>query len=619
MSAGFARRVGDWLDRALADPSFASSRVGQVRIEFLYDEARRIVDRSLSDPGSHWVQHIRTLISEVDAFAAGLQKDRTTQKLVNALSNLVTSFKDATATALWTAPKIARNRAERAKQEAMKSFMLWLLPRVLRAVSAIPMPRVEFVNNTVEAAIDALLLTAPTGGSRSESLGMQASLVPDRMRVESWNEVVVEVDNTVMDSAVSDIPQKSSSPLMTLFAGMSPSANHGHQSLESRMTRTTTQTRTRTRARVHVEGMRGDAHDVAYYVLYKGAQCCGMPLPCTSYEDEGLISVDIGETAASSATGTGLSFDVELEFDSSPGSSGRDSGWLSFLTDDSGFDGDGDKQNGDSKPQPLFRVTDVHVDVPGLHISLTRSRHWLLNSLLVQPLAGPVARAAVGWVLRGQIRGMLEAAADFGGRLRSRVQQKASWAQVQEGDCDTATPSAEDWWNALLEEVGVSNAAGDGAEDDDNDNDNDSDLCSEEDAEEMGTEPLVETRTRATVQGIVRTTVTQTSPSAEPEESVLAVGIGAQVLPGRGGPYGASAPEVLEDGMEGVKVRATEEAREAVEDVAGAEEYAEEAVREGVRRAVRVREDVEGARGRGEVRERVERRRKGWRSAVFDF
>ncbi|RPD53257.1 hypothetical protein L227DRAFT_568091 [Lentinus tigrinus ALCF2SS1-6] len=211
----------------------------------------------------------------------------------------------------------------------------------------------------------------------------------------------------------------------------------------------------------------------------------------------------------------------------------------------------------------------------------------------MQPLAGPVARVAVGWVLRGQIRGALEAAADFGGRLRSRVQQKALWGQEQEGDRDSATPSAEDWWNALLEEVGVSNAAGDGAEDDDNDNDNDSDLCSEEDAEEMGTEPLVETRTRATVQGIVRTTVTQASPSAEPEESVLAVGIGAQVLPGRGGPYGASAPEVLEDGTEGVKVRATEEARDAVGDVAGAEEYAEEVVREGVRRAVMVREDVE--------------------------
>ena len=66
-------------------------------------------------------------------------------------------------------------------------------------------------------------------------------------------------------------------------------------------------------------------------------------------------------------------------------------------------------------------------------------------------------------------------------------------------------------------------------------------------------------------------------------------------------------------------MRATEEAREAVQDVARVEEGAEEAMREGIRRAVRVREIVDGAQARGEVKERVERRRKGWRSGAFDF
>ncbi|TFK78450.1 hypothetical protein K466DRAFT_77956 [Polyporus arcularius HHB13444] len=599
--------LGDWLDRALDDPGFASSKIGRVRIEFLYDEARRIVDRSLSDPDAQWVHHIQTLISELDAFATGLQKDRTTQNLIGALSHLATSL----AGVMRTAPEIARNRAERAKRDALRGFVLWLLPRILRAASAIPMPRVEFVNSTVEAAIDALLLTAPRGGSRGETLGVQASLVPDRIRVESWNEVVVEVDNTLMDEYT---PHRSSSSLMTFFAGTSHSADHAHQSfLQESRTRTHTQTRTRTRARIHVEGMRVSAHDVAYYVLYKGARCCGMPLPCTSYEDEGLISIDVGEPSPhshpASSAGTGLNFDVELEFDTAS-SSRRDSSWLSFLTGDPPTD-DGHGKDANLQPQPLFKVTDVRVDVPGLHISLTRSKHWLLNSLLVQPLAGPLVRTAVGWVLRGQIRGALEAAADFGGRLRTRAHSKAAGSDG--AGKDERSASAEDWWDALLEEVGMSNHGG-AAEDDDEDAD--TGLSSDDDADE--TEPLVETHTRATVQGVVRTTVTQASPSAEPEESVLAVGIGAQILPGKGGPYGASAPEVLEDGVEGVKVRALEETREVVEDVARAEAGAEEAVREGVERAVRVREELDGARGRGQVRERVERRRKGWRSAAFD-
>ncbi|KAI0699901.1 hypothetical protein C8T65DRAFT_831795 [Cerioporus squamosus] len=576
--------LGDWLDRALDDPSFASSKIGQVRVEFLYDEARRIVDRSFSDPDSQWIQHIRTLIGEVDAFAVALQKDRTTQKLVGALSKLAISFKDVATTALWTAPKIVRNRTERAKRDAARNFVLWLLPRILRAASAIPMPRVEFVNNTVEAAVDALLLTAPRGGSRGETLGVQASLVPDRIRVESWNEVVVEVDNTVMDDYAT---QRSSSSLMTLFAGTSRSTENTHEPEHPRTHRTQTETRTRTRARIHVEGMRVSAHDVAYYVLYKGARCCGMPLPCTSYEDEGLISVDVGELSPhshpASAAGSGLNFDIELEFDSAS-SSRRDRGWLSYLTGDSLTDDRpaDSKDVAESPPRPLFKVTDVRVDVPGLHISLTRSKHWLLNALLVQPLAGPLARAAVGWVLRGQIRGALEAAADLGGRLRSRARRRAARAGTEgvregrDGGVDERSASAEDWWNALLEEVGMSNPGG-GDDDDDGEVDEDSDSClsSDEDADE--TEPLVETHTHATVQGVVRTTVTQASPSAEPEESVLAVGVGAQVLPGK----------VLEDGVEGAKVRATEEARDAVADVVRAEAGAEEGVREAVGKAVR--------------------------------
>ena len=63
------------------------------------------------------------------------------------------------------------------------------------------------------------------------------------------------------------------------------------------------------------------------------------------------------------------------------------------------------------------------------------------------------------------------------------------------------------------------------------DDDHNSDLVSDDGADE--TQPLVETHTHATVQGIMRTTVTQASPSAEPDKSVLAVGMGAQVLHGK--------------------------------------------------------------------------------------
>ena len=135
-----------------------------------------------------------------------------------------------------------------------------------------------------------------------------------------------------------------------------------------------------------------------------------------------------------------------------------------------------------------------------------------------------------------------------------------------------------------------------------------------------GQQPVVETHTRATTQGFIRTTVTQAAPDAEQDESVLAVGVGAQVLPGKGETYGgASAPELLDHDTENMQARAAEEAREAVGDVVRAQMRAEDGLITGVDSAMRAREAVVDAGMRGEVRARVERRRKGWRSPAFDL
>ncbi|KAI0746172.1 hypothetical protein C8Q76DRAFT_706217 [Earliella scabrosa] len=615
--------LGEWLDSALADADYATSRIGQVRIEVLYDDARRIADEALSDPDSQWVKHLRTLLGEVEAFVANLRADRTTGNLVQKLEDLVSAV---AAVGTSTAPKVAREKVERARRDAWKGLVLWLLPRVMRVVSAIPMPRVEFVSETIEAAVDALLLTAPRARDgealRGETLGVQTSLLPDRVRVESWNELVVEVDTTAQDSEQGEIHPKSPGSWMDWIAGTGHSRDRpfiGHTATSNptshTRTRTTTMTWTRTRAKIHVEGIRVSSHDVAYYVHYKGARCCGVRLPCTAYEDEGLVSVDVGMPSSGAGSsspdprGTGLSLDIELEFESGKGD--QTTGWMAFFGE-TGANSDG---HDEASFAPLFKVTSVHVDVPGLDVALAQSKHWILNALVVQPLAGPVARAAVGWVLGGQVRAALEAFAEMGGRVRAGARKQAVERRRRDGtggvvedredDSEVEEVGAEDWWDALAAEVGMSRDA----QEDDPDNEGD---------EDDENEPLVETHTRATMQGIVRTTVTQASPSAEPGESVLAVGIGAQVLPGKGGPYGASAPEVLED-IQGVQVRGREEARDALQDVEAAGKRLEEAVREGVGRAVREREEVEEAGTRGQVRTRIEREQMGWRSSAFGF
>ncbi|KAL1941942.1 hypothetical protein VTO73DRAFT_6472 [Trametes versicolor] len=601
--------LGTWLDTALADPAYATSEAGHADASKLYDRARAQLEEARSDPQAEWVQHLHSLLGEADAYLSALSQDRTTRTVTDALSALSAALTDGGATVLSTAPGLAHARIQQAKRDALKGIVMWLLSRILRAVSAIPMPRVEYVDDTIEAAVDALLLTAPRRKGREEVLGVQASLVPDRVRLESWNETVVEVDNTVPASSSSLLggtglgTAHGGAGLMTLVAGTNGRTMHDMAGRAGTRTRTRVETHSRTRARVHVDGVRIAAHDVAYYVRYKGARLFGARIPGTSYEDEGLVSVEVGAAGESMrvAQGTGVSVDVELEFDTGTGNSTSNHGsWTEWLTGSSTQDSSGEEET-----QPLFRVTDVRVDVPGLDIQLTRTRHWMLNALVVQPLAGPVARAAVGWVLQGQIRAALEAAARCGGRVRDSAAEKA--ARRERGPEDRSA-TASDWWEALSEEIGVTSA--DPEEDD-------ADGAEEE-------TPLVETHTRATAQGLVQKTTTYPSGSADEdvpaEESVLAVGIGAQVLPGKGGPYGAAHPptRAFEGGVAGVVRRGAEEAREAVGDVARAEEVIEGEVRAGLDKAEEVREAVRDAGARAEVRTRVEARRGGWRSRAFD-
>ncbi|KAI0369621.1 hypothetical protein BV20DRAFT_1077187 [Pilatotrama ljubarskyi] len=618
--------LGAWLDNALAEPSYATSDAGREHAGELYDRARAQVALAKSeDPESElprWLQHLCTLLDETDAYLSALSKDRTTRLLVDALSALSSSMADAGATAVSVAPGLARAPAREAEQSAIRGVVLWLLPRILRAINALPMPRVEYVDDTVEAAIDALLLTAPRGRrGGAEVLGMQASLAPDRVRLETWNETVVEVDNMVPVGHTSIGwtgvgTARGSAGLMSLFAGSGdyhPSAHHRAR------TTTRVETRTRTRARLRMDGLRIAAHDVGYYVRYNGARCCGARVPCTAYEDEGLVSVEVGAAGgdAREVKGTGVSVDIELEFDAGEGE--RRGGWAEWFT------GSASRADPEDQPAPLFRVTSVHVDVSGLEIRLAYTRHWILNALLVQPLAAPIARKAVKWVLEGQIKGALEGLARFGGRVKERARTKRREGEGSDGK-EGRGGTVEDWVWAVAEEVGVSGKAEDdldGSGDDGTEGDMEVDV----DAEDA---PLVETHTHATAKGIVRQTITHApgtscegdaaSPGAGAgAESVLTIGIGAQVLPGKGVPYRTEGAPHEESEWEGVKARTAEEARGALEDVVEGGERLEEDVRAGVEGAQRTREEVREAARRADVRNRVEGRRGGWRSRAFDF
>ena len=485
----YLSRIANWFDLALSHPEFAISMVGLRSAERLYDRGRILFTTS----GARWAQDIRRLMNHADEFVQALRTNRGMVRFIRAIddfsSDVVQFGHDAvqSGAAVW-------------REELWKDVIGWLVPKVLRSLHAVPMPRVEFKNDMLDVAIDSLWVTAPSDA---------AALVPDHLWIQNWSEVRLDMSH-----------------------GRQPnSPNSGA-------------VQSCTRMRIRVDGIQFSAHDIGYYFNYKGF---------IGYGDEGLLSIDVGGL---SEVGQGLNVDVDLEMAS--------------------------KEHRLSPTDPFFRVLGVKVDVPGLRFSIDKSKHWILNKTVLQPLSGPAIKWVVARELEKQIQRGLEAVGRLAGEVSDEVDRRHQ--QHEEG------ATLEDYWSALLEKA--------------------TQLFSSPTQDEgQGDVPLVTSHTDATLKGIVHTTVTQPSPKSSkpgtPTETVIAVGGGAQMFPGKGGPYGENGPDSMVTVVKNV-----------VDGIVGTSSEATKALKEN---AVKVREDLERAEVRKEERKRVERRKSGWRSRVFDL
>ncbi|KAJ6631180.1 hypothetical protein B0H10DRAFT_711550 [Mycena sp. CBHHK59/15] len=472
--------LGRWFDRALADPQFAASRLGARTAGELYDVGRLFL---ASEANFQWARHFRLLVDQAQSFVRALESDAATQQFIQALHTVSSALRGLAQDTVGAQRKW--------RQELLKDALGWFIPRVLKSVRALPMPRVEFQNSALDVAVDALLLT---------SASTSASLTPDHIWVQNWSEL--RVDTTT------DSPAETS-----------------------------------TRTRVHIDGMRCAAHGFGYFFRYKGP---------VGYSDEGLLDVDVGSPASASQ---GLAVDIEIETT---------------------------QHARDTPGEPLFRLVDVNVQVPGLAFAITHSKHWILNSVVLQPLAGPVVRVVLKAVLEQQIRGAfdrMEKALSVVVEEASRIHD--STERSEEG------PSADEYWTAFLSKA-----------------------PSLFQIQEHDPSVAIETNTTSTLKGIIHTTTTVPEAggaSTVAEETVLAVGGGAQLFPNKGGPYGVD------------EVTSVDVAREAVNDIQQTIGKTREMVGAVEDESVRVRKDIERAEERKIDRERFERRRGGWRSHAFDL
>jgi len=74
---------------------------------------------------------------------------------------------------------------------------------------------------------------------------------------------------------------------------------------------------------------------------------------------------------------------------------------------------------------PLFRVLNVHANLRGVRFQINQSRHWVFNRLIVEPFAGPLIRSVVKQTLEERIRKVLEAVASGMALIMMEAKERA--------------------------------------------------------------------------------------------------------------------------------------------------------------------------------------------------
>ena len=648
--------IGRFLEKALAEPGWATSHSGQVAVKTLVEDGVRLVsvvrdvveeevvgviDEKEEITGNEAQEQpkapselqlnkfgadVRLFLNEVEAYVLAVEGDKTTMKLVNALDSFGDSVWNFTSTGV-------KQQRERDWGLPWAQWLGWAIPRVITMLPAgtIPIPSIEVKSGGVEAGLYALFVQGLKKGG-----GVGTSLVPDEVVVKEWSEMKIGMADPTPTST--------------------NDANEGHSTNLTQPapgTRKRPSIETTSRVRVHIDGVRAKVEGMGYYFKHPILGDC-------TYEDEGVLSVDVGMGATGS--GFGINVEVEIESGSVPMEHEENvvvpailvQGEEDQQVNQSDVDDDGppniDIQNavaqavrrsaavaspvvaaaGEingsrhdvSKPtslvaKPLFRVVDVAVALRGLKFKIDKSRHWILNKLVLQPLVGPTVSRLVKKALEDKVRTGLEELSQGLGDAIVDVQRNAAAREGAEGTPEWAAVMG-DWVRALVKAL--------------------TKHTHRDDAERVDGLKTT-THVDATLKGVVYTSTTaQQQPTATPPmvydrsseevdapaprggkgrqevgedseadayETVVAVGGGPQLFPGKGGPYGARNDDAAGGG--------NDEERQGL--VEGLKCLAHDAV-DGVRRG---REVVGEAGAQWDERRKVEAQGNGWRSEAFNI
>jgi hypothetical protein len=552
-------RIGAYLDKGLDDPGWVMSTEGTKILEGLFDhgvELMGIVGESVVEVGAEtsrmnkdiqvqFQKDLKTFIKQAEAYVSAVENDKTTMQIFRALDTLGDDLSGL------VSQGVKKGRHDFVGLGGWTHWFSWAIPKLMQMLprSAMPIPSVEIKTKNIEGGLYALFVQG-LAGAREDRFGTK--LIPDQVVLKEWTEVRI-------DMAERERP----------LAGLA--SKPGVQ--------------TTSRFHMHMDGVRAKVEGMGYYFKYFGG--------LFNYEDEGLLSVDVGMSSLHSGLGVDIEVEMEnnnVEFDS------VDTEIMIEHEEVLEYSGNRDIQeavangvgsalrveretitNVDSPPEPLFHVVDVKVALAELKFKIDQSRHWILNKLFLQPLAGPVIARVVRQALEDKVRlGLHDLALSLGAVAKEAKRKgeirraKGRSRLVQEDPADKIGLAEEeleegvreiltDWWSAILQKgpmvLGYEN--GDKVED-----------------ARRGKVVETNTKTDATMKGIIHSSTTKTTEqpkgtpvmvydkasrsmevvgqaSSQPhdteEETVVAIGGGPQLFPDKGGNNQQSLLEDVRD------------------------------------------------------------------------
>ena len=613
LRAYFAR-IGAYLNKGLDDPGWVMSKAGAEILEGLFDDGVELMgivgdsvvevgeDVIKADQTSRTDENIRAqfrkdfklFMEEAEAYVSAVEKDKTTMQIFRALDTLGDDL----------AGLLQNGRYGFEGLGGWTHWIGWAIPRLMRILprGAIPIPSIEIKTKYLEGGLYALFVQGFAGGREEEEGSFRTKMIPDEVVLKEWTEVRIDM-------------AERERPLV------GPALKPGVQ--------------TTSRVHIHMDGVRAKVEGMSYYFKYFGG--------LFDYEDEGLLSVDVG---GMNSLHSGLGADIEVEVENS--SVEFDSGGVPEIMIEheeliehfgnrdiqeavasSGSEVRLEREiitNVNFPPEPLFHVVDVKIALSGLKFKIGISRHWILNKLL-QPFAGPVIARVVRQALEDKVRlGLHDLALSLSAvakdakqkgeirraKERSRLVQEdpAGGKGLDEDDVvEGPREFLTDWWSAILEKGPMVFGY------------------------DIQNEVETNTRTEATMKGIIHSSTTKTTteqPKGTPvmvynkasrsmeivnhdieerdssshtseEETVVAIGGGAQLFPGKGGNH---------DHDEGQQQSLLEDVRDS----------AKKAVKEVVEGLDEAGETVERIEDRCGEREQVEERSsETWKSDAFEL